>query len=151
MKCKIQYLKVRFSLGFVSVVVGFIGSTIALFEWVERTGVQYFFGEYCRYVLGFGGFAAMIFGALLVNDAWVLRDVLRGKYGVSTYTTTTSTTVYEEVKSPDKIQKKVGIPICAASYKERIIRNILRVYGFKEGEGGRLIRFFRRLVRHETD
>jgi len=151
MKHKIQYLKVKFSLGFVSVVVGFTGATIALFEWVERTGVQYFFGEYCRYVLGFGGFVAMIFGALLVNDAWVLRDVLRGKYGVPTYTTTTSTAVYEEVKSPDKIQKKVGIPICAASYKERIIRNILRVYGFKEGEGGRLIRFFRRLVRHETD
>jgi len=150
MKHKIQYLKVKFSLGFVSVVVGFIGATIALFEWVERTGVQYFFGEYCRYVLGFGGFAAMIFGALLVNDAWVLRDVVRGKYGVPTYTTTASTTVYEEVKSPDKIQK-VGIPIWSAGYKERIIRNILRVYGLQEGEGGRLIRFFRRLVRRETD
>ena len=151
MKHKIQYLKVKFSLGFVSVVVCFIGATIALFEWVERTGVQYFFGEYCRYVLGFGGFAAMIFGALLVNDAWVLRDVVRGKYGVPTYTTAASTTVYEELKSPDKIQKKVGIPIGAANYKERIIRNILRVHGLQESEGGSLIRFFRRLVRHETD
>ena len=151
MKHKIEYLKVKFLLGSTSLVVGFIGATIALFGWVERTGVQHLFSEYSRYVLGFGGFAAMIFGSLLINDAWVLRDVLRGKYEVPTYTTTTSTTVYEEVKSPNKVHKEVGIPIRAASYKERIIRNILRVYGFKEGKGGRLIRFFRRLVRHETD
>jgi len=148
LKHKIQYLKLKFSLGIVSVVGGLIGSTIALFEWVERTGVQYFFGEYCRYVLGFGGFAAMIFGALLVNDAWVLRDVSRGKYDMPTCTTTTSTTVYKELRSTGRPPKKVGIATYPASYKERIIRNILRVYGFKEGEGGRLIRFFRRLVRH---
>ena len=151
MKHKIQYLKVKFFLGSISVFVGFIGATIAIFQWVERTGVQYFFGEYSRYVLGFGGFAAMILGALLVNDAWVLRDVLRGKYEVPTsYAITASSTIYEEVKPLNKIYKEVETPIHEASYKQRVVRNILRSYGFKEGIGGRLIRFFKRLVRRES-
>lgn len=151
MKHKIQYLKVKFFLGFVSLVIGFIGATIALFQWVERTGVQYFFGEYSRYVLGFGGFAAMIFGALLVNDAWVLRDVLRGKYELPTsYAISASSSIYEEVKPLNKINKEAETPIHESSYKQRVVRNILRSYEFEEGIGGKLIRFFKRLIRRET-
>jgi len=82
MNHKIQYLSVKFYLGSISVLVGLLGATIALFRWVESTGLQYLFGGFSRYVLGFGGFAAMILGALLANDAWVLRAVLRGRYEV---------------------------------------------------------------------
>jgi len=80
MKRKIEHLRVRFILGSITLVVGLIAANTALFHWVERVGVQYLFGDYSRYVLGFGGFAAMIFGAMLINDAWVLRSVLKGKY-----------------------------------------------------------------------
>ena len=68
---KIKYIKVRFILGFTTLIVGLIGGTIALFQWVEKTNIRYLFGDYARYVLGFGSFAAMIFGAMLVNDTWI--------------------------------------------------------------------------------
>lgn len=77
---KLEYLKVKFILGTITLIIGFLGGNIALFQWEERIGVQYLLGEYARYMCGFGGFAAMIFGAMLVNDAWVLRNVLMGKY-----------------------------------------------------------------------
>ncbi len=103
MKHKIQYLKVRFYLGSISVLVGLLGATIALFYWVESTGLQYFFGGLTRYVLGFGGFASMIFGALLANDAWVLRDVLRGRYeGLTHYSMNASSNVYIK-KKPQEV------------------------------------------------
>ena len=112
---RIDPLKVKFFLGSTTLVVGFIGATIALFQWVERTGVQHLFGDYSRYVLGFGGFAAMIFGAMVINDAWVLRNILRNL-------SKTTDTMYEEVRSSGK------------GYKKRVIRNILRGYGLKEDE-----------------
>jgi len=72
MSQKIRHLKIRFLLGFSALIVGLVGSTIALFQWVERTNVYYLFGEYTRYVLGFSSFAAMIFGAMLINDMWII-------------------------------------------------------------------------------
>lgn len=102
MEHKIQYLKVKFCLGSISVLVGFLGATVALFQWVESTGLQYFFGGLSRYVLGFGGFASMILGALLVNDAWVLRDVLRGRYeGITKHSINASSTMYMKEKTPE--------------------------------------------------
>ena len=102
MNHKIQYFKVKFCLGSISVLVGLLGATIALFQWVERTGLHYIFGERSRYVLGFGGFAAMILGALLANDAWVLRDVLRGRYeGLTNYPMSASSTMYMKEKPPE--------------------------------------------------
>lgn len=80
MSQKIRHLKIRFLLGFSTLIAGLMGGTIALFQWVERTKVYYLFGEYTRYVLGFGSFAAMIFGAMLVNDTWVLWKVSNGKW-----------------------------------------------------------------------
>lgn len=77
---KIAHLKVKFTIGLVILAVGLMAANLALFQWVERTGIQYLLGGYARYVLGFGGFAAMIFGAMLINDALVLRNVLKGKY-----------------------------------------------------------------------
>jgi hypothetical protein len=102
MNHKIQYLKVKFCLGSISVLVGLLGATIALFHWVESTELQYLFGGLSRYVLGFGGFAAMIFGALLANDAWVLRDVLRGRYeGLTKYSMNASSSMYIKEKTPE--------------------------------------------------
>lgn len=77
---KITYFKVKFALGAISVIFGLLGACIALFRWVERTGFQSLFGEFAQYVCAFGGFIAMICGAMLVNDAWILRKILMGKY-----------------------------------------------------------------------
>lgn len=73
---KVEYFKVKLILGSFTLVAGLVAATIALFQWVERTGTQHLLGEYSRYALGFGGFAAMILGAMLINDAYVLRDFL---------------------------------------------------------------------------
>jgi len=102
---EIEYLKVKIALGSITLIVGFIGATIALFQWVERTGVQYLLGDYSRYVLGFGGFVAMIFGAMLLNDAYVLRNVLRGKYVPSN---PTSTLPHSEIVVPKRKKRKRG-------------------------------------------
>lgn len=80
MEQKIKYLKVKLVLGCASLVVGLLAAMLALFQWVERTGIYYLFGNYARYVCGFGGFAAMIFGAMLINDFLVLRSFLKEKY-----------------------------------------------------------------------
>lgn len=104
MKQKIEYLKVKFVLGFVTLVVGLIGSSIALFQWVERTGVQHLFGGYSRYILGFGGFAAMIFGAMLINDVWILGRLLKGKYVAADHVITL---FYDEVEEK-KEKKNIG-------------------------------------------
>lgn len=151
MKRKIQYLKVKFFLGFISVLIGFAGATVALFQWVESTGVHYLFGQYARYVLGFGGFAAMIFGALLVNDAWVLREVSKGRYEVSSsQMISASSTVGEEGESPDKIYAEAEVSPQEGNSKHRIVRKIMRSYELREGFGGKIIRFFKRILGRET-
>ncbi len=127
------YLKVKFALGLITLIVGFIGASIALFQWVERTGVQYLLGDYARYVLGFGGFAAMIFGAMLINDAWVLSNVMRGKYELLTnHTTTKPSVTYEEAKLPSEVYDEYRIPSSLPEYKKRILRNVLKLSGLRE-------------------
>ena len=121
------YLKVKFALGVLSLVVGFIGASIALFQWVERTGIQYLLGNYARYVLGFGGFAAMIFGAMLANDAWVLGNVMKGKYWLLTnYAAANPKSQYEEAILPSKVYDGFQIPSSLPEYKKRIIKKILK-------------------------
>ncbi len=128
-----QYLKVKFALGSITLIVGFIGASIALFQWVERTGVHHLFGDYARYVLGFGGFAAMIFGAMLINEAWVLSNVMRGNYGLLTnYQTTRPSVAYEEAKLPGEVYDEFQIPSSLPEYKKRILRNILKLSGLRE-------------------
>jgi len=143
-----KYLKVKFTLGSITLVVGLIGASIALFQWVERTGIQHLFGDYSRYVLGFGGFAAMIFGAMLINDAWVLGEVSRGKYKVPTsYMTTKTATIYEEVKSPTKTHHKFETTRHPAVYKQSFIKNILEMHEFNEEN--KLVKFFKKLGRRK--
>ncbi len=77
---KIQRLNVKFVLGVITLVVGLVAATMALFQWVEWTGMQHLLGGYSRYILGFAGFAVMILGATLILDAWAFRSVLKGQY-----------------------------------------------------------------------
>ena len=74
------YLKIRFTLGLVTLVIGFIATNFVLFHWVEHTVIYDPLGDYARYVCAYGGFAAMIFGAMVVNDFLVLRKVSKGKH-----------------------------------------------------------------------
>ena len=80
MQHKIKYLKVKLVLGCVSIIAGLLAANLALFHWVERTGLYHLFGEFSRYVCAYCGFGAMIFGATLINDFLVLRKFLKGKY-----------------------------------------------------------------------
>jgi hypothetical protein len=73
MRQKIEYLKVKLALGSVSLVIGLLAANLALFNWIERTDLYFLLGNYARYVCAYGGFAAMIFGAMLINDFLVLR------------------------------------------------------------------------------
>jgi len=75
-----RYLRIRFALAIITIITGLMGGTIALFQWIERGDLYYLFGGYARYVLGFGSFAAMIFGSLLLNDAWVTWKISNGKH-----------------------------------------------------------------------
>ena len=133
MEKETEYVKMKFALGLITLIVGFIGASIALFQWVERTGVHYLFGDYARYVLGFGGFAAMIFGAMLINDAWVLSNVMKGKFRFLTnHTTTKPSVTYGEPKLPGEVYDEFQIPSSLPEYKKRILRNVLKLSGLGE-------------------
>jgi hypothetical protein len=69
----------RLILGVVSLGIGFFAANLALFNWIERTGLSYLLASYARYVCAYGGFGAMIFGAMLVNDFIVRREFLKKK------------------------------------------------------------------------
>lgn len=69
----------RLILGVVSLGIGFFAANLALFNWIERTGLSYLLANYARYVCAYGGFGAMIFGAMLVNDFIVRREFLKKK------------------------------------------------------------------------
>ena len=77
----------RLILGVVSLGVGFFAANVALFNWIERTGLSYLLANYARYVCAFGGFGAMIFGAMLVNDFLVRRELLKKEHSKSKLTT----------------------------------------------------------------
>ena len=69
-----KYLKIRMVLGCISLVLGLIAANFALFGWSAPDGGLYFLGEYSRYVCAFGGFAAIIFGSMMINDFFVIRN-----------------------------------------------------------------------------
>ena len=71
--------RVRLVLGLVSLIVGFFASNLALFHWIERTNIYYLLGDYARYICGYSGFAAMILGALLINDFFTFRSLPKEK------------------------------------------------------------------------
>jgi hypothetical protein len=70
---KTKYLKIRLIIGIVSLVVGLIAATFALFAWGAPDGFLFFLGEYSRYVCAFGGFASIIFGSMLINDFFTMK------------------------------------------------------------------------------
>ncbi len=78
-KGKRSYLKIRLILGVATIATGLWAANLALFYWVERTGLQYLLGTQARYVCAYGGFAALVFGGMLVNEFLVLRKVLKEK------------------------------------------------------------------------
>ena len=80
MKQKIEYLKVKLALGSVSLVAGLLAANLVLFNWMEQTNLHYALGNYARYACAYGGFAAMIFGAMLINDFLIFRNAEVIKY-----------------------------------------------------------------------
>jgi hypothetical protein len=77
MRQDVQHLEKRLLLGVVSLGVGLFAANLALFNWIERTGLSYLLANYARYVCAYGGFGAMIFGAMLVNDFLARRESLK--------------------------------------------------------------------------
>lgn len=69
------YLKVRLSLGCISLVVGLFAANLALFGWRQSSGFFYLLGEGAHYACAYGGFAAMILGSMLINDFLILRKL----------------------------------------------------------------------------
>jgi hypothetical protein len=80
MQQRTPYLKIRFTLGLVTLIIGLIATNFVLFHWVEQTVIYDPLGDYARYLCAYGGFAAMIFGAMVVNDFLVFRKVSKGKH-----------------------------------------------------------------------
>ena len=74
-----QQLEKRLLLGVVSLGVGLFAANLALFNWIERTGLAYLLANYARYVCAYGGFGAMIFGSMLVNDFFVGKQFAKKK------------------------------------------------------------------------
>ncbi|MEM3697736.1 MAG: hypothetical protein QXQ94_09605 [Candidatus Bathyarchaeia archaeon] len=74
--------RARFVFGLFTLLVGLWAANLALFNWVEKSGLYYLLGEYARYVCAYGGFAAMIFGAMLINDFLIYARNLACKVAV---------------------------------------------------------------------
>ena len=79
MEQKNHSFRVRLVVGLVSLIVGFFASNLALFNWIEQTKVYYLLGDYARYTCAYSGFAAMILGALLINDFITFRSLPKEK------------------------------------------------------------------------
>ena len=71
-----SYLKDRLLLGTFSLIIGLLAANFALFGWLNPDGSFYLLGEYARYVCAYGGFAAIFFGAMLIDDFLVLRNLI---------------------------------------------------------------------------
>jgi hypothetical protein len=67
------YLRFRLILGAVSLIIGLLAVNLTLLGWGNPEVVSYLLGGYSRYVCGIGGFSAIIFGAMLIRDFFVLR------------------------------------------------------------------------------
>jgi hypothetical protein len=83
MEQKILYPKLKFILGLVALLIGLWAANLALFDWVKQNGFYYLLGDYARYACAYGGFAAMIFGGILINDFLVWRSSVTKKLEVS--------------------------------------------------------------------
>ncbi|MBS7632226.1 hypothetical protein KEJ15_01195 [Candidatus Bathyarchaeota archaeon] len=107
-KRDISYLKIRFILGLATLLTGLWAANLALFHWVERMGLYYLLGDYARYVCAYGGFSAMIFGAMLVNDYLVHRKVSKKKDKVAIIAAPESQPLpeIEEVERKQRITNK---------------------------------------------
>ncbi|MEM2972401.1 MAG: hypothetical protein QW270_08310 [Candidatus Bathyarchaeia archaeon] len=73
------YLKFKFALGFVTLLIGLWAANMAMFNWVEQTNQPYMLGAYARYMCAYGGFAAIIFGAMLINEFLIYKNALKRK------------------------------------------------------------------------
>ena len=65
---KTAYPKKRFILGLCTLIVGFIAANLTIFNWIKVIGLHHLLGHYTPYICAFGGFAAMIFGTMLIDD-----------------------------------------------------------------------------------
>jgi hypothetical protein len=77
---KVEHPKAKFAVGSVVFAVGFVAVSVVLFQKVESTGIHSLLGNYAGYVLAPTGFAAMLFGVILIGDAWNFWGVLRQKH-----------------------------------------------------------------------
>ncbi|MEM2995389.1 MAG: hypothetical protein QXI91_05175 [Candidatus Bathyarchaeia archaeon] len=71
------YLKFKLALGLAALLVGLWAANMAMFNWVEQTNKPYVLGAYARYMCAYGGFAAMIFGAMLINEFLIYKNALK--------------------------------------------------------------------------
>lgn len=78
MQPKTVYSKKRFVLGLCTLIVGFIAANLAIFNWVGVIGLRHLLGDYALYVCACGGFFAMIFGTMLIDDFLVIRFYSQG-------------------------------------------------------------------------
>ena len=76
------YLKFRLILGAVSLIIGLLAVNLALLGWGNPDGFSYLFGEYSRYVCGIGGFSAIVFGAMLIRDFFILRTLIESRRSI---------------------------------------------------------------------
>jgi hypothetical protein len=104
-----ERLEKRLILGVVSLGVGFFAANVALFNWIERTGVSYLLAYYARYVCAYGGFGAMIFGAMLINEFLVRREYIKVKYQNS------EPTIFVDVR-----KKKVTQPAAERRHRKKV-------------------------------
>jgi hypothetical protein len=117
MQEKTKNLKVKLALGCISLVAGLWAANLALFQWMEPTGLYYLLGDYARYACAYGGFAAMILGAMLVNDFLVLRDLTTVKH-MSRRSKVTKTSQRNLAKTERQEANNLGKP--ALTQKEYI-------------------------------
>ncbi|UCH32158.1 MAG: hypothetical protein JSV05_01855 [Candidatus Bathyarchaeota archaeon] len=100
-----KYLEIRIIFGFVTLIVGLLAANLALFHWVEQTGLHYLLGDYARYVCAYGGFMAMIFGATLVSNLPNPIKILKKKrHQISSEDKKIEKTVTVEVRRKDRKQ-----------------------------------------------
>jgi len=82
---KVRHLTVKLILGLATLIAGLICAVHVMFQRTESVNALYTFGALNRYVLGLSSIIAIIAGAMLLNDAWVLREVQKGRYELPTY------------------------------------------------------------------
>jgi hypothetical protein len=75
---------VRLFLGIGSLIIGLLATNLAIFGWSSPNSFffslgqsfYYLLGEYARYICAYGGLSSTIFGAMLINDFLVLRNLI---------------------------------------------------------------------------